>query len=205
MKPLGVSLETAGMVPKKTPVVFTPKYTPKLSINPINWLQRAKWNIKDERGNILYTFAPGFSPARNGIIITSSLGTNLTATFMNSEKYLIEPEDTTLTLMGALPDKKSLTIQVKSRSASSIVNKGAQKIRKEDLIHLEASGIKFDYGIAGLGNRAFWHIQKDSGRTVSLGLRVDVKMTAPQLIQEFRNHQEPINDPYGNYKFQING
>ena len=107
--------------------------------------------------------------------------------------------------MGALPDKKSLTIQVKSRSASSIVNKGAQKIRKEDLIHLEASGIKFDYGIAGLGNRAFWHIQKDSGRTVSLGLRVDVKMTVPQLIQEFRNHQEPINDPYGNYKFQING
>ena len=93
MKPLGLSLETAGMVPKKTPVVFTPKYTfqdsPKLSINPINWLQRAKWNIKDERGNILYTSAPGFSPARNGIIITSSLDTNLTATFMNSEKYLI--------------------------------------------------------------------------------------------------------------------
>ena len=56
MKPLGVSLETAGMVPKRTPV---------------------------------------------------------------------EPEDTTLTLMGALPDKKSLTIQVKSLSASSIVNKGA--------------------------------------------------------------------------------
>ena len=202
--PQGLSLEAANMVSKKTQIIFVPKYTfqdsPKLSIDPNNLKQKVKWTIKDKNNNILYSSAPSFSPTRDGIISASSKDNNLNAVFFNSETYMIELEDTTL---GSL-DKKNLPIQVKSRSANKIVIKGAEKIRKEDLIHLEASEIKFDYGIGGLGNQAFWHVQKDSGSTISLGLKADVQMKVSQLI-EFMNHQIQINDPYGNYKFRIDG
>ncbi len=210
MKLLNVKLESVGKAPKNTQIVFSPKYTfansPKLSLNQVGWQQKTKWNIKDEKGNILYTTAPGFSANRNqGVISTSYSNNYLTAIFKNNGNYQIELEDFSRTSLGMLPDIKTLSLRIVNRSARTIINKGLPKIRKEDSIHLLASGIEFDYGINQLGNRAFWHIQKDSGKTISLGLRAEVKMNVPELIEEFRKKQVIISNPYGEYKFRIDG
>jgi hypothetical protein len=207
----GISMNPpGGEIPKKTPVVLSPRYTFPDSEQPLaglgSWLTKTKWKIKDDKGNILYTFSYGFTPVRtSGIIITASLGSSLTATFMNSETYQIELEDSTQSQIGIESDKKTCTIQVKNRSASTIIKKSTQKIRKGELIHLVSSGIKFDYGIAGLGDRAFWHVQKDTGKIINLGLRLEIKMKVFQLIEEFSKQQVPVDNPYGFYKFQIDG
>lgn len=195
-------------IPKKTYAIFTPKYTFPIDYkNQIIASSSIVWRIKDAKGSILYTNAPGFSADRkNSTTSAGILSGSLVATFQNNGSYIVELEDSTLIKQGMVPDKKTLTVKVKNRSAKDIVNKGDEKIRKTGSFHLTASGITFDYGgTVGLGNRVFWFVQKDNGKAIALGLRSEVRMSVSALMEEFRKKQQIIIDPYGIYKFQVFG
>ncbi|PQL90571.1 PAAR-like protein [Apibacter adventoris] len=195
-------------IPKKTYAIFTPKYTFPIDYkNQIIASSSIVWRIKDAKGNILYTNAPGFSADRkNSTTSAGILSGSLVSTFQNNGSYIVELEDSTLIKQGMVPDKKTLTVKVKNRSAKDIVNKGDEKIRKTGSFHLTASGITFDYGgTVGLGNRVFWFVQKDNGKAIALGLRSEVRMSVSALMEEFRKKQQIITDPYGIYKFQVFG
>lgn len=195
-------------IPKKTYAIFTPKYTFPIDYkNQIIASSSIVWRIKDAKGSILYTNAPGFSADRkNSTTSAGILSGSLVATFQNNGSYIVELEDSTLIKQGMVPDKKTLTVKVKNRSAKDIVNKGDEKIRKTGSFHLTASGITFDYGgTVGLGNRVFWFVQKDNGKAIALGLRSEIRMSVSALMEEFRKKQQIITDPYGIYKFQVFG
>lgn len=195
-------------IPKKTYAIFTPKYTFPIDYkNQIIASSSIVWRIKDAKGSILYTNAPGFSADRkNSTTSAGILSGSLVATFQNNGSYIVELEDSTLIKQGMVPDKKTLTVKVKNRSAKDIVNKGDEKIRKTGSFHLTASGITFDYGgTVGLGNRVFWFVQKDNGKAIALGLRSEVRMSVSAVMEEFRKKQQIITDPYGIYKFQVFG
>lgn len=195
-------------IPKKTYAIFTPKYTFPIDYkNQIIASSSIVWRIKDAKGSILYTNAPGFSADRkNSTTSAGILSGSLVATFQNNGSYIVELEDSTLIKQGMVPDKKTLTVKVKNRSAKDIVNKGDEKIRKTGSFHLTASGITFDYGgTVGLGNRVFWFVQKDNGKAIALGLRSEIRMSVSALMEEFKKKQQIITDPYGIYKFQVFG
>ncbi|WP_128332172.1 PAAR-like protein [Apibacter sp. HY039] len=207
----GVPMEIAGTAPKKTPVLFTPQYSFPLPAKkgfPINWKRKTKWTIADDKGTILYSSALGpLSSYPQGLVAISTAEETLVAMFINSGSYQVTLEDFTFSSVTQVSVKKTQSVTIKNRTAGAILNKSGEslKIRKNGRIHLEASGIKFDYGFEGLGQKAYWHVQKDSGKIINLGLRKDVNMTVSQLIEEFKKQQVLISSPYGLYKFQIDG
>ncbi|QYN49895.1 DUF4280 domain-containing protein [Apibacter sp. ESL0432] len=203
-----VSKEKIVELPKNTPAYFTPRYTfPDSEKTKFFMLQGMRWRIKDLNGTILYTNAPGFSADhKNSPLGAQILSGSLMASFRNSGSYVIELEDHNYVPMGMLPNRRMLTVKIKNRSAENIKNLGSDKIRKDGIFHLKVSKIKYNYeGMIGLGNRAFWIVQKDGGKVMRLGLKEELKISVAALVEEFKKQGQPVTDLYGIYKFQAFG